>query len=172
MLPKMKPNIFCTYSSLFVFALLLLAGSFILQYGFGLQPCPLCIFARMVVIALTILFGLMVIHRPKSIKGIRAYALSGFLLISLGIAITARHLWIIHLPPEKMPSCSPDFNYLIENFPLKEALMIILKSSGECAENNQTFLGFILPEWTLFAFVLFALGCIYLWWQSRSSKHS
>jgi disulfide bond formation protein DsbB len=166
MLPDMKPNIRRTYFGLFAFSLFLLAASFILQYGFHLQPCPLCIIARMVVIALAILFGIMLIHRPQKC-GIQIYSVLGFILSFIGILITGRHMWIIHLPPSDMPSCSPGFNYLIETFPLKEVLMIILKSSGECAENNHVFMGLLLPEWTLLAFVALAIGCVFLWWQSR-----
>lgn len=167
MLRNMKSNIHLSYYALFVFTACILAASFILQYSFHLEPCPLCIIARVVVIALVILFGIMLCHRPKSRAAIQTYSVLGFLLSLAGILVTARHLWLIHLPPSEMPSCSPGFNYLIETFPLKEALMIIFKSSGECAENNQAFLGLMLPEWSLLAFVIIAIGTVVLFWKGR-----
>lgn len=130
----------------------LLAGALILQYGFGLHPCPLCIMARGVVIALLILYLLAsIICSPQ--RTCRGVGIVGLLLTLAGIAVTARHVWILHLPPELVPDCSPSFNYLMKTFPLNQALMIMFKSSGECAGQHGTFLGVTLPGWTLLAFV-------------------
>src|SRR5204862_3544803 len=120
------------------FSLFLLAGSFILQYVFGQKPCPLCIFDRVIVLFITIIIAVALLHNPRS-YGRFFYAFFGLGLSLLGVLICARHLWLIHLPPEQVPGCSPGFNYLIETLPLKDALFIILKSAGECAGKNGHF---------------------------------
>ena len=167
----MKSNIRLTHYALFTFSLFLLACSLILQYAFHYQPCPLCIIDRIIVIAFVILFGVALWHRPLA-RGQKIYSGLGFLLAVFGIISTARHLWLIHLPPLEVPSCSPDFNYLIETFPLKEALVIILKSSGECAENNQPLLGLSLPGWTLLAFIFLAIGSLVLGWLALKRNNT
>ena len=46
---------------------------------------------------------------------------------------------------------------MLENFPLGEALNMVLRGSGECAEVLWRFLGLTIPAWTLVAFVFLAL---------------
>lgn len=60
-----------------------------------------------------------------------------------------------------MPSCGPGLSYLVETFPLHEALAQVLRGSGDCAEKaGWTFLGLGIPEWALGWFVLLALGML------------
>jgi disulfide bond formation protein DsbB len=42
---------------------------------------------------------------------------------------------------------------MIENFPLYDALQMVLQGSGECAEVLWTFMGLSIPAWTLVAFI-------------------
>ncbi|MFI4938138.1 MAG: disulfide bond formation protein B [Candidatus Berkiellales bacterium] len=165
----MKLTIRLIYFYLFAFSLFLLAISFLLQYGFHLQPCPLCIIDRILVLLIVICFVVALCH-PSQKMGQRLYSLIAFLLCALGILVTSRHLWLIHLPVNEVPACSPSFNYLIETFPLKEALIIILKSSGECAVNTPAVLGLTLPAWTLMSFVLLAVGSLLPWWVKKDKQ--
>ena len=125
-----------------------------MQYGFGLNPCPLCIMARVVVLALFVLY-LLACFTPIKKAFMVFFHAAGIVLVSIGIAITGRHLWILHLPPHKIPDCTPGLNYLMKNFPLNEAFMIMFKSSGECAGQHGAFLGITLPGWTLVGFCLY-----------------
>ena len=55
-----------------------------------------------------------------------------------------------------MPACGPGFDYIIDSFPLGEALTMIFQGSGECADVDWVFMGLSMPTWTLIWIV--ALG--------------
>lgn len=152
------------YLTAWILCLLALAISmFFMEMYLRLEPCPLCILSRLIVAALALLFLLIVLHNPN-ILGQRLYALLSVLLISIGIAVSARHIWLQSLPPEQVPGCTPNIGYLFDRFPLGEALETIFNSSGECADLSWSFLGLSIPQQTLLFFivllflVLFALA--------------
>ncbi len=150
------------YFYLLGFCLFLLAVSLVLQFYFKLDPCPLCIIDRILVFILTLFFTIALIHNPKH-RGQQVYGLIGFLIAALGIYSTLRHLWILHLPADKVPDCSPGFEYLFKTLAPHEALMMILKGSGECAVKNN-LIGLSIPGWTLIGFVFLAIGCLLPCW--------
>ncbi|MBS0286425.1 MAG: disulfide bond formation protein B [Proteobacteria bacterium] len=154
------------YFLLLAFSLFLLGGSFVLQFLFHLEPCPLCIIDRVLVFILTIFFVIALWHNPKH-RGQQVYSFIGFFIASLGILSSARHLWIIHLPPELAPDCGPGIDYLFGTLPPHEALLLVLRGSGECAVNKSAFLGFPIPGWTLISFILLALGSLLPWWGKK-----
>ena len=61
------------------------------QYGMGLEPCPLCIFQRIAVIVVGVLFLLAALHNPKQ-TGSRVYALLLLIAVIAGALISARHV--------------------------------------------------------------------------------
>jgi disulfide bond formation protein DsbB len=130
------------------------------QYQLYLDPCPLCVFQRMAVIAVGIIFLIAAIHNPTGWVG-RVYALLIGFVAADGAAVAGRHVWIQNLPPDEVPSCGPGFNYIMESFPLTEALSMIFQGSGECAEVYWQFLGLSMPGWTLVWFV--GLGVFGAW---------
>jgi protein dithiol:quinone oxidoreductase len=111
-----------------------------------LTPCPLCVFQRMAVISLGIIFLLATLHNPAG-KGRYAYALLVLLASGSGVGVAGWHVWIQHLPADKVPSCGPGFDYLIDEFPLADALKMIFTGSGECATVDWLFLGLSMPAW-------------------------
>lgn len=121
---------------------------------------------RMVVLALLLLYLVASIHSPSQSSS-RIYFWAGILLTLAGMAITLRHIWLIHLPPELVPDCSPGFNYLMKNFPWNEAFIVMFKSSGECAGEPFSFARISLPGWTLFAFILYLFANIWGVWGSK-----
>jgi len=151
-----------TTRSLFTFLLVLslmgLAGAFILQYGFHQEPCALCIIDRILVILLAVIYLIALWHRPQK-RGERVYSMIGFIIALLGILVTSRHLWIMHLPPDQMPSCTAGFRYLLESMPFHEAFMTTLQS-GECGKHNPIIFGVSTPAWTLLYFIILAAGNI------------
>jgi disulfide bond formation protein DsbB len=130
------------------------------QYQLYLDPCPLCVFQRMAVIAVGIVFLIAAIHSPTGWVG-RVYALLIGFVAADGAAVAGRHVWIQNLPPDEVPACGPGFNYIMESFPLTEALSMIFQGSGECAEVHWQFLGLSMPGWTLVWFV--GLGVFGAW---------
>ncbi len=121
-----------------------------------LEPCPLCILDRAVVIGLCIVFGLALIHNPINI-GRKVYAVLAALLSLTGIAICARHIWLQNLPADQVPECGAGFWYMLDTMPFAGFLDTILNGSGECADIQWQLFGLSIPELTLILFVAFLL---------------
>lgn len=137
--------------------LALMISVFFMESYLGLEPCPLCTLSRLIVVALSLLFLLVVLHNPGILVQ-TLYAGLSVLLIIAGIAVSARHIWLQSLPPELVPGCTPDIGYLFDRFSPVEALETIFNSTGECADISWTFLGLTIPQQTLlFFFVLLFL---------------
>ena len=139
-----------------------------LEHVQGLNPCPLCIFQRVGLIAMGLVALIALIHQPVSNFFKRFYALLATIAMTWSIGVAARHIWIQHLPPDQVPSCGPGLNYLVDVLPMQAVLKEVLSGSGECAVIDWTFLGQSLPVWSLVYFVLIGLLCI--WQLFRSYK--
>lgn len=149
----------------FIFCLALLLASVYMQHVLELEPCPLCILQRVMVLITGLFFLIAAIHNPAK-KGIRIYA--GLISTSalLGAAISARHVWLQSLPADQVPSCGPGMGFIMNNFPLADALSLVLKGSGECAEVSWTFLSLSIPAWTLLTFLgMLGLAIFAAWRQ-------
>ena len=141
------------YLVAWILCMLALAISiFFMQTYLQLEPCPLCTVSRLIVGTLALVFLLAMLHNPENI-GQRLYSGLSLLLISAGIAVSARHIWLQSLPAELVPGCTPDIQYLFDRFPLVEALQTIFNSSGECADVAWTLLGLTIPQQTLLFFI-------------------
>ena len=138
-----------------------------------LEPCPLCILRRVFTAAVGVVFLLGFAHNPKRL-GIKVYGLFAMLLAIMGASISGRHVWLQNMPADQVPSCGPGLNFMLENFPLNDALNMILKGSGECAEVLWTWLGLSIPAWTLVAFITLTLLSLKLlfWKESRQNIFS
>lgn len=125
------------------------------QFVGGLEPCPLCISQRIAIFATGLCFLAAAIHNPQS-YGIKIYAIVGAVIALCGAAISTRHVWLQHLPPDQVPECGPSLDYVFQYFPLTETIKLMLNGTGDCAEVNWTLLGFSMPAWTLVSFLLLA----------------
>lgn len=134
--------------------MLAIAGYF--QFVDHLEPCPLCILQRLFTLLVGLVMLLAVLHNPNKV-GVRIYGLLAGLVALIGAGISARHVWLQNLPADQVPSCGPGLNFIVENFPLNEALNMVLRGSGECAEVLWTFMGISIPGWTFAAFSLLAV---------------
>lgn len=135
--------------------LLLLAMAAYFQYMKGLQPCPLCLVQRWIVMLLTInyFFGLWLKRRCWQL--IQSSLTLIFSL--LGTVVAARQIWLQHLPADRVPECGPDLNFMLHNLPLRETLGFLVTGSGECARVTWQLLGLSMAEWMLGFFIVFAV---------------
>jgi protein dithiol:quinone oxidoreductase len=147
---------------LFLTSLIGMGFALYLEHVQGLNPCPLCVFQRVGLISLGVFSLLGFLHNPKGNVLKRIYSLLGSLGILWSLGVAARHVWLQTLPPDKVPSCGPGLDYLVDALPLKSVLQQVLSGSGECAVIDWTFLGQSLPVWSL---VFFALLTILSLWQ-------
>ena len=140
---------------------LLLAFGFYLQYGKGLEPCPLCLVQRGFFMAVMSVCTLAALHRPGR-RGTVVYGFVAALFALGGGAVAARQVWLQHLPPDKVPQCGPDLYFMMENFPLARTLKTLITGTGECAAVDWTFLRLSIAEWSLLWFGAFFLYCLWL----------
>ncbi len=137
------------------------------QYGMQLTPCHLCIFQRVEVLALGMVFLLAALHDPGR-TGARIY---GFAIgiVALATAVTAgRHVWIQSQPPGSIPGCGADLDFMLEVLPLMQVIIKVFKAGGECAKVDFSFLGISMPGWVL-AFAVF-VGVAGVWANWRLAK--
>ncbi|UZE96422.1 disulfide bond formation protein B [Alkalimarinus alittae] len=144
--------LFLVCTSLMVFA-------FFLEHMKGLEPCPLCMSQRIVVITIGILALISAIHNPAKI-GTKVYGALLVVVAAIGAALSTRQLWLQSLPEDEIPACGPGLSYIVDNmeyFPLQEVLTMMLSGTGDCAEVQWVFLGLSIPGWTLIVFISIAL---------------
>jgi protein dithiol:quinone oxidoreductase len=140
----------------------MLAFGYFLQFVVGLEPCPLCILQRVMLLATGVAFLIAAIHHPARKAGAAIYAGVIVLCAVTGAAIAARHTWIQHLPEDQRPACGPSLDFLLSTFGPVKALGRILRGSGECGIIDWTFLSFSIPEWTLAVFLGLAAWAVFL----------
>jgi disulfide bond formation protein DsbB len=137
----------------------LLAFALYLQYVEQQDPCPLCILQRVAFIGMMVVFLIGALHGPHR-RGAIVYSTLLFLIAVVGAAIAGRQVWLQHLPPNQVPACGPGLGYMLEQFPLGQALQKIFSGSGECAEAGWRFLGLTIAGWSLAWFVVLALFAV------------
>lgn len=153
----------------FAFCAALIAAALYFQHVGGLEPCPLCISQRIAIMAVGAIFMAAALHNAGRI-GQRVYALAGLLAALGGAAISTRHVWLQHLPPEEVPACGPGLEYMLRNFPFAETLKFMLSGTGDCAKVDWTFFGVSMPGWTLVCFLLLSGLALFQFWRARPPK--
>jgi len=131
----------------------LMGYALFVQYGIGLEPCPLCILQRIAVIVMGVLFLLAFLQDPGD-KGAKVYGVLIDVAALAGVTVAARHMWIIAQPPGTVAECGASLDYMMDVLPLHEVLGKILTGSGECAKIDWQFLGLNMPTWVLICLVL------------------
>ena len=139
----------------------LIAAALYLQYGVGIDPCPLCVMQRIAVIAAGTVFLAAAIHHPGRIGGHLYGALIAILSLA-GLIVAGRHVWLQYIPADRRPACGPGLEYLFGAFGPLEALGRVFRGSGECGTVDWTLLGLSIPHWTLLAFIVFAAWALVL----------
>jgi protein dithiol:quinone oxidoreductase len=138
----------------------LLAYAYYAQFAMHLEPCPLCIFQRIGVFFLGVMFLIAALHDPAAL-GRRIYAVLIGLVALIPAGVALRHLYIQSLPPGSVPACGANLDFMLKVFSLSEVLVKVLSGSGECAKITWTFLGLAMPAWVLISAIV--LGAWGLW---------
>ncbi|MBU3068771.1 disulfide bond formation protein B [Aestuariicella sp. G3-2] len=134
------------------------------QYGMDMHPCPLCITQRIFVFAVSLCALLAAIHNPAQL-GRRIYSSLAIIAAGFGLSVSLRHVWLQSLPEDQVPACGPGLSYMFENFPLGDAVNLLLQGDGNCADISWTFLGLSMPAWVAVCFV--GLIALNLWQMFR-----
>jgi disulfide bond formation protein DsbB len=140
----------------FLACVALMAYALYAEHVLGLKPCPLCIFQRVAVIAVGVLFLIAALHNPRGTLGARIYGGLIVLAAAGGIGIAARHVWIQAQPPGTVAACGADLDFLLDIMPLTEVVAKVLTGSGECGKVDWQFFGLSMPWWVLISLVVLA----------------
>jgi len=131
----------------------LVALALVIQTQYKLEPCPLCISQRIVFIGLGVLFLIAAIHHPQKPVWVKLYALLQTLTALGGAGVAIRHWYLQVHKDEMLVDCGVGFDYMFDNFPLRKALTLVFRGTGDCATIDWTFLGLSIPQLALIAFL-------------------
>ena len=135
----------------------MLAFGMYLQYGVGLEPCPMCIVQRYALILLAITAGI------ASLRGQEGWWMGwgslAVLAAGFGAFVAARQSWLQWYPPE-IATCGRDFYGMIENYPISRAVPMIFRGSGDCTQVDWTFLGGSIANWSFLCFTVLGLAVL------------
>ncbi|WP_144327188.1 disulfide bond formation protein B [Tepidimonas charontis] len=126
----------------------LLAAGLYLQHVVGLEPCPMCIvqrYALLLTLATAVLAVWVRVALVRTLLGV------GALWAVFGAVVAARQSWLQWFPPE-VAACGRDFYGMIEAFPLRRAIPMIFRGSGDCTAIDWTFLGLSIANWSFLHF--------------------
>jgi len=140
------------YALGFLVCAALMGWAFWLQYGEGLEPCPLCMFQRVCVTLVGLVFLIAAIQNPGR-RGAAFYAVLTLIIAGAGAGFAARQIWLQALPKDQVPACGMGLSYMMQTLPFFDVVQKVLEGSGECAEKGWVFLGLSIAGWT---FVFFA----------------
>ena len=132
----------------------MLAFGLYLQHVVGLEPCPMCIVQRYALVLVAVVAGITAFASRKGLLVTGAGLMA--LLSGLGAFVAARQSFLQWYPPE-IASCGRDLYGMIETFPLKRAIPMIFKGSGDCTKIDWTFLGLSIANWSFLCFVVIGL---------------
>jgi disulfide bond formation protein DsbB len=130
------------------------------QYGMGLVPCHLCVFQRVMLAALGVVFLLAVLHSRPGVRGAVYAGLIGIAGLAT-LATSGRHVWIQMQPEGSVPACGADLAFMLDLFPLTDVILKVFKSGGECAKVDWSFLGLSMPAWVFVLALLLTAGGVW-----------
>ena len=145
-----------SYRALSFYGLLICIASMLfailyLERVLFLDPCPLCIFDRVVITALGVVFLVAFLHNPKSLLA-KIYAMISTIFCLLGMGLASRHIWLQNLPKDEVPECGPGLYFMLDTLPFFNVIKKVFMGSGPCAQINWTFAGLTIPQQTLILF--------------------
>jgi disulfide bond formation protein DsbB len=144
----------------------MMAAALFFQHVLKLEPCPLCILQRVGTISLGVVFLIAAMHDPGR-TGARIYGVLMMLVAAAAASVSARHVWLQSLPPDQAPECGPGLDYILDVFPLMEAMKMVFSGSGECAEIVWQFLGLSMPAWVFISLITLGLAGLTSNWIRR-----
>lgn len=142
------------------FSLAVLGASFYLEYGLDLNPCPLCLMQRYLVVLICLNSFLASRWINKAI--VKPLLIVQLCLCMAGLYFAGRQLWLASLPADQTPACMPSLDALIHYFPWQDVVKALFLGSGDCGKTAWDFLGISLPMWSLFYFSAVLLVSLWL----------
>ncbi|QNM98333.1 disulfide bond formation protein B [Chitinimonas koreensis] len=152
------------FFALFLACAGMMAFALYLQHYKFLNPCPLCMFQRVFVIAVGVLSLLAALHGGAPRLWGALIALTGL----AGFSIAVRHTVLQYFPPDSLPSCGAGLFQMLDSAPFGQVVADVLRGTGECAVIDWKLLGLSLPGWTALGFA--GLIAVALWLGFRARR--
>jgi disulfide bond formation protein DsbB len=140
------------YLAMFLVCSGLIGFALYLQHALRLEPCPMCILQRYAFIVVGVMALVAAIHDP-GLFGRRLYSALLIVMAATGGGVAMRHVYLEHNPP-KIFDCGADVGFMLESFPLTQALPMIFRGTGDCTKVPWRFLSLSIAEWSLICFAL------------------
>ncbi len=121
------------------------------QHVMGLHPCVMCIYERIATLGM-ISAGVIGFINPRNAMlrwtGILLWGFSSY----QGLRLSVKHVdYLLYPSPFNTCSMSPEFP---DWLPLHEWMPWFFNPSADCSERQWAFLGWELPQWLVFIFVI------------------
>ncbi len=134
-----------------------------LEYGFGLEPCPLCHLQRCMLFIIFIGFSAGALQNCQQ-TGRLIYCIILFVCGVLGGTLAVRQLWLQYVAPVQESHCLAGFKQMLASMPLWEVFQEMLQGSQECSQVDFTFLNLPLSAWSLLSFAGFCVYVLFIYW--------
>ena len=155
---RITPRI--AFAAIFLACASLLALALYLQEQEGLEPCPMCILQRYAFLVVGIIALAGAIHGPRGIA-LKIYGALLAIFSMVGGGVAMRHSYLQHFPP-KFESCGTDLEFIVNTFPISQALPKIFAGTGSCSKVDWTLLGLSIPEWVIVWFAIFLATSVWV----------
>ena len=130
----------------------LIVFALFLQHSEGLSPCPMCILQRYAFILVGVIALISLpFFKTRFLSQIFSWLI--ILFSGLGAGVAMRHVWLEYNPPEIF-DCGADLGFVVDTFPLAQALPMIFKGTGDCSIVLWRFAGLSIAEWALACFII------------------
>lgn len=130
-----------------------LALALVLQHGFGMAPCPLCITQRMALVV-TALCAAVALAVPQRYRAV--FSWSGAAASAAGLSLASWHTYKM-LVPSTATTCAEGLGFWLDNLWFSEHLPFIFAPRGDCIQDAANLLGTPLPAYSVVLFLAIAI---------------
>ena len=115
----------------------LLAYAYYAEFVLHLAPCPLCIFQRVGILSIGLVFLIAAAHDPVGwARRVYASLLALSALATGGVAV--RHRYIQSLPEGSVPACGASLEFMLKVFSPSEVLVKLKENIEWCVEETES----------------------------------
>ncbi len=133
-----------------------------------LEACPMCVVQRLCVIVGGIFCAAAACC--KTPIGWRAWGTPALFITGFGMVTAARQSWLQWNPPIISSCGRGDIYGMITDLPLKRAIPLIFKGTGDCSVVEWSFLGGSIANWSLLWFVVCVVALLALLLRGAKAK--
>lgn len=155
---------------LIISSLSLEATALYFQHGMGLNPCVMCIYERLALLAILVA-GVIGFIAPRSLLLRWLGLLVGLYGGLKGLSLAIKHT-DYQLNPAPWNQCSPFVDFP-PTLPLNQWFPQVFEATGNCGKISWQLWGFSMPQWLILVFAIYSVMFILLIFSQfkRSTRH-